>query len=402
MKVGVISPALRKRGGIERVPVMQAKLLSESGYDVCIITSVYEKSCYPELLSDSKIEIRTPKIRLPLLEVTVNTIFSAFRSYRMAADCDLIIAHMLTDAYNAIHRLKVPCILYLHTLPRHPKRSVAERVDRKFRSGIMIPPHLLFKVFSPVTSRWSDLALEESDIVLVNSKNTGGQLEEYCGKRDYTVCYPAIDMERLDNRNRRVEDEVLSRFSLGKNLILAVSRHQPKKCLHWLPEIIHYVLEKVPDAQIAITGGETPHTELIRKNASRWNVKDRVILTGEVNEEELTALYHLAKALCFPSVREDFGLPIVEAMYCGCPPVAWDDDSGPSETIEDGLNGILVKPYDLMGMARGLTYLLKDEEVRVELSKNSSEKARMFNWKNHMDILELSIRRAMKKSGRGR
>jgi len=73
LKVGLITPALRRRGGIERVPVTQAKLLSESGYDVCIITSVYEKSCYPEILSDSKVEIRTPKMRSPILEVTVNT-----------------------------------------------------------------------------------------------------------------------------------------------------------------------------------------------------------------------------------------------------------------------------------------------------------------------------------------
>jgi hypothetical protein len=108
LKIGIISPALRKRGGIERVPVMQAKLLSEIGYDVCLITSVYDKNCYPELLLDSKVEIRMQKIRSPLLTVTVNTIFSAFRSYRLAADRDLIISHMLADAYNAKHMLGFP------------------------------------------------------------------------------------------------------------------------------------------------------------------------------------------------------------------------------------------------------------------------------------------------------
>lgn len=399
MKIGVISPALRKRGGIERVPVMQAKLLSEKGYDVCLVTSVYEKSCYPELLLDSKVEIRTPKIRSPILEVTVNTIFSAFQSYRLAADCDLIISHMLADAYNAKRRLESPCILYLHTLPRHPKRSVAEKIDRKFRSAIMIPPHLLYKVVNPATSRWSDLALVKSDMVLVNSKNTGKQLEEYCGKKDYVVCYPGIDVEHLAKYDNGLKDEVFRRYGLGENPILSVSRHQPKKCLHWLPETLYHVLKEVPDAQIAITGGETPHTKLIRKNMKRWNVEEKIILTGEVNEEELATLYRIAKVLCFPSVREDFGLPIVEAMYCRCPPVAWNDDSGPSEIITDSVDGFLAKPYELGEMAQRLILLLKDERVRAELAENAFRKAQMFSWKSHMDILEACIRKVAAKNG---
>lgn len=395
MKIGIISPALRKRGGIERVPIMQAKLLSELGHEICIITSVYKKSCYPELFLNSNIEVRTPKIRSPLLEVTVKTIFSAFQSYRLATDCDLILSHMLADAYNTRHKLRIPCILYLHTLPRHPKRSVAEKIDRKFRNAIMIPPHILYKIFNPITYLWSDLALIESEIVLVNSRNIGRQLVEYCGKRDYVVCYPAIDIERLGQQNYRVECEIVEKYGLRENVILTVSRHQPKKCLHWLPEILYYVSQKVPNAQIIITGGKSPHTQLIRKNMNRWNVKERVILTGEVNEEELAALYHISKALCFPSVREDFGLPIVEAMYCGCLPVAWDDDSGPSEIIADGVDGLLVKPYDLRVMAQKLVLLLEDDMYKDELAKKAMRKARNFSWKNHINIIEASIKKAI-------
>jgi len=398
LKIGIISPSLRRRGGIERVPVMQAKLLSESGYKVYIITSLYEKSCYSDLLATSNVTIRTPKIRTPFFEVTINTIYSAFKSYLSVSDLDLVICHMLADAYNVKRKLGIPCILYLHTLPRHPKRSVAEAVDKKFRSAIMIPPHLLYKIVNPVILRWSDLALLESNILLVNSRNIGLQLEEYIGRRDYTVCYPAIDTNHLKRRRSEIERMLIDKYGFGKTLILSVSRHQPKKCLHWLPEILHHVLKDVPDAQLAITGGETPHTELIRKSMHRWHVENRIILTGEVNDEELAALYHIAKVLCFPSVREDFGLPIIEAMYCGCPPLAWDDQSGPSEIIQSGVDGLLFKPYDLKEIARGLVLVLKDWKIRSELARNASIKGRKFSWKNHIDIIETSIKKASGKS----
>lgn len=391
MKLGVLSPALRRCGGIERVPVTQARLLAERGHEVTLAPSFYEKACYSDILSGSGVHLKYVDIPLPFLRVTVSSTLSTLIPHRLVRSCEAVVSHNLGAAYRVSSKLGVPYVLYVHTIPWHPKRGKAEEIDRYFKRAVMIPADLVHLWFKPVVEEWEILALSEAGRILVNSKNTGEQLADVTGHVDYEVCYPAVDLKLAVERDSELERLVRQRFGLGENVVLSVSRHNPKKCLHWLPRVIRAIRRDVPDVKLAVTGARTPHTSLLDEEIRRWGVEESVILTGEVSERELYSLYHVSKALCFPSVREDFGLPLVEAMASGCVPIAWGDGAGPSEVITNGSDGFLCEPYDLDEMASRIASLLKDDSSRRTIAERAVDRGGKFSWKTHGDILEKAV-----------
>lgn len=76
-----------------------------------------------------------------------------------------------------------------------------------------------------------------------------------------------------------------------------------------------------PDLAVKLVMAGKPPTEAMRQLVEQESLTGKVIFTGTVTNEELCALYSRAEALVFPSLREGFGWPIIEAQACGCPVV---------------------------------------------------------------------------------
>jgi glycosyltransferase involved in cell wall biosynthesis len=89
------------------------------------------------------------------------------------------------------------------------------------------------------------------------------------------------------------------------------------------------------------------------------------------------AIYNLATVYCQPSFDEGFGLPVLEAMACGCPVVASNKGSLP-EVVGDA--GLLVSP-SVKGLVSGLKKVLGSVALRKELSSLGVKRAREFSWK---------------------
>ena len=104
---------------------------------------------------------------------------------------------------------------------------------------------------------------------------------------------------------------------------------------------------------------------------------NEVIFTGFISEEDLIGLYNLCKAFIFPSWHEGFGLPALEAMWCGAPVIAADSSSLP-EVV--GWNEALFDPYSNQAMAKMIERVLTDELFRAKLRKNGSRQIQKFSW----------------------
>jgi glycosyltransferase involved in cell wall biosynthesis len=103
----------------------------------------------------------------------------------------------------------------------------------------------------------------------------------------------------------------------------------------------------------------------------------RIIFTGYVPDEDLSALYSGAKAFIFPSLQEGFGLPILEAMQCGTPVISSNATSLPEVA---GEAAILINPYDKDELSQAMLNLLSDENLRNELTQKGLERAKQFSW----------------------
>lgn len=99
-------------------------------------------------------------------------------------------------------------------------------------------------------------------------------------------------------------------------------------------------------------------------------------LLGFVSDDDLVAIYNLAAVYCQPSFDEGFGLPVLEAMACGCPVVS---SSGGSLPEVAGGVALLVKPT-IEGLEKGIRKMLQDDGKREEFVKRGFEWVKRFSW----------------------
>lgn len=106
---------------------------------------------------------------------------------------------------------------------------------------------------------------------------------------------------------------------------------------------------------------------------------DDVVFTGFVSDTDMAILYNLCAAFIFPSWHEGFGLPALEAMYCGAAVVAANTSSLP-EVI--GRADALFNPYDQNDITAKLQRVLTDDAFRSELQQHGLKQAAKFSWDN--------------------
>jgi alpha-1,3-rhamnosyl/mannosyltransferase len=156
-------------------------------------------------------------------------------------------------------------------------------------------------------------------------------------------------------------------------------------------ENIFRALELWPDGpQLAISGKITGEQKTKLDNlAHSLKIENRIIWLGYVPDNLLPNLYSEATAFIFPSLYEGFGLPIIEAMACGCPTISSNRASLP-EIGGDAAH--FFDPMEICDMAESIQKVCEDTEYRHTLARRGPEHANNFKWeasfKKHMALFE--------------
>ena len=196
---------------------------------------------------------------------------------------------------------------------------------------------------------------------------------------------------------RRVEDperlaRARTRYKLPERFILYVGRIYPMKNVRGLVEAFAKLRDRVPHS-LVISGIKHYKTEPDFAAIDKYSLHDRVIPTGFVEEEDLPALYSMADAFVLPSLYEGFGIPLLEAMACGCPIVTSTQGSCPE--VVDGA-GILVNPRDSGDIADGIYKVLSDRELAAELVAKGYKRVAQFSWekcaRETLDVIASVVR----------
>lgn len=111
--------------------------------------------------------------------------------------------------------------------------------------------------------------------------------------------------------------------------------------------------------------------------ARELGVEGRYVSLGSPNDADLVTLLNAATGLAFCSTVEGFGLPILEAMACGCPVITSTTSCMP-EVAGDA--ALLVDPYDVADIAQAMRRLVHEQGLRAELSARGLERSRQFSW----------------------
>lgn len=135
--------------------------------------------------------------------------------------------------------------------------------------------------------------------------------------------------------------------------------------------------KRIAHVDLVVTAGKSWRDDDVEQAVDDLGVRSRFKRLGEVDEADLPALYACAEALFFPSLYEGFGLPILEAMACGCPVVA-SKATCLHEVVDTA--GLLVDPLDEQAMAAALERVLTEKELAERLRETGQARAASLPW----------------------
>lgn len=179
--------------------------------------------------------------------------------------------------------------------------------------------------------------------------------------------------------------EALSSLGINSDYILFLGVIEPKKNIERIITAFNHIAQKNRFIQLVLIGNISDTTESIKNAIAQSVYKDRIITPGYVNEDIKRILYSSALFLAFPSICEGFGLPVLEAMRCGCPVITSNTTSLPEVA---GEAGILVNPFDTDEIIDAFERVLMSGELRDTMRANGLEQAQKFSWDKTAQMTE--------------
>jgi len=218
-------------------------------------------------------------------------------------------------------------------------------------------------------------AVKKAKKIIVVSKST---LKDFYGyfpdfKEKAEVIYNGV------SKKFRILEEKEKKDFLIKNrpgkYILFIGNNKPHKNISGLIKSFIEIKKEFKDFKLIIISKgfnlkETPVED---------KIKDDISVLDSVSDDKLVYYYNCAYMFVLPSFYEGFGLPVIEAMACGCPVVT----SNVSSLPEVGGDAVLyIDPYDNRSLTGGIRKIIIDSDFRNMLIRRGIDRAKLFSWQS--------------------
>jgi len=226
-------------------------------------------------------------------------------------------------------------------------------------------------------------SLKTVDAVITDSESSKRDIARFAGvpEKKIHVIYLATspDFKKIQDKNQL--EAIRKKYHLPLKFVLSVGDVTWNKNL---PRLVHAI--KKTHIPLVMVGKALVETKFDRSNP--WN-KDRIfvqdlvkdtkqyIRLGFISKEDLIALYTIATCFVMPSLYEGFGLPILEAMSCGCPVITTKEASLPEVA---GNAAYYVNALDVEDIAKGIQEVFSNENLQRTLTKKGSWQVKKFSW----------------------
>jgi glycosyltransferase involved in cell wall biosynthesis len=188
---------------------------------------------------------------------------------------------------------------------------------------------------------------------------------------------------------------VLARLGVKRPYLLALEVFNPRKNFCAVLEAV----ARLPEGTrrpLTVVGVGRPHktaaVAAVRARAVTLGLHERLRVLDEVVTDDLVALYGGALAFVYPSVHEGFGMPLLEAMACGCPVITAATSSLP-EVAGDA--ALLVDPTSAAQLAEAISRLANEPGERARLAAAGSARVQGFTWRRTAEGMLAAFEQAL-------
>lgn len=226
-----------------------------------------------------------------------------------------------------------------------------------------------------------NIAVKNSKKIIVPSIATKNDLVEFLKvETDRTrVIYEAADARFKKIKNNALIDRAIDRYFNPKiKYILSVGTLEPRKNLSRLVTAYSLLPYKFrQEYKLVLVGAKGWNNSQLYQNIKNLNLKDDIILTGFVLDEDLPYIYNKASVFIYPALYEGFGLPPLEAMACGVPTIVSHESSLP-EVV--GRGAILIDVTNEEEIARAIKAVILKDKLKQKLVIRGLSQVKKFSW----------------------
>lgn len=227
-------------------------------------------------------------------------------------------------------------------------------------------------------------SLRKANRIITDSNCSKNDVIKYVGAKEdkIDVIYLAAgeQFKQLKDQSSKLKD-LRSKYNLPPKFALYVGDVTFNKNL---PRLLNAI--KTTDIPLVMVGKSLVNENYDRKHP--WNhdlnrvhelSKDdkNIIKLGFVDSDDLVAIYNMATVFVMPSLYEGFGLPILEAMDCGCPVITTKEGSL-KEVAGNG--AYFVDAYNQESIANGIKEVFTNNKLQEDLRKKGFENVKKYSW----------------------
>lgn len=218
------------------------------------------------------------------------------------------------------------------------------------------------------------------EVITVSEFEKGTIVRHFGRTEKLHVTYNGVDQRFHQTDDSQLLEEVRKRLKLPEAYMFFLGNTAPKKNMTGVLRGYALYCRRNTDP-LPLVVAETSEAELDKmlQRLGLSDIRQNIHLTGYVAHDTLPALYQLAKLFLYPSLRESFGIPIIEAMACGTPVITSDCTSMPEVA---GGCALLVKPEDPESIAKAITQVVKNQQTEELLRKKGLQRAQTFQWQH--------------------
>jgi glycosyltransferase involved in cell wall biosynthesis len=172
--------------------------------------------------------------------------------------------------------------------------------------------------------------------------------------------------------------KVKAKYELPEKYMLHIANKDPRKnTKKVLIAFNEFLKTATANHQLLMIGCNKADLKKMLNEINAIHLYKRIILTGYVSDEDLPVMYQLAELFLFPSLREGFGIPIIEAMSCGVPVITSNTSSMPEVA---GNAAHLIDPNKPEDICRGMLKIVFNENYKKELIQKGLKRSKQFSW----------------------
>ena len=229
-------------------------------------------------------------------------------------------------------------------------------------------------------SKMIPIFIKLSDKIIAVSENTKKDMLKFfnISKNKISVTYEGYPDYYNCSINENEAKKILKKYGIEKNFILYIGMIEPRKNIISILRAFK-VLDEEIELDLVIVGRKGWYYNEIEQfmiNSEKMKIKNNIIFTGYIPEEELKYFYKSAYVFVYPSLYEGFGLPPLQAMACGTPVITSNISSLP-EVVGDA--AIKINPENLDELVDSIRLIYNDEDYRDVLSQKGLERSKLFD-----------------------